>query len=53
MNVVENFPPSSPFDILCLSPPSMLFYVINTEPDVSIWQLISCFPTGDCGKIIH
>lgn len=46
MNVVEKFlppPSSSSFDILRWSPPSMLFYVINTEPDASIWQPIACF----------
>ena len=45
MVVVEYFLPSSScsFDILWWNLPSVLFYVINTEPDVSIWQTITCF----------
>lgn len=43
INVVENFLPSSSSDILQWRLHSVLFYVINTEPDVSIWQPIACF----------
>lgn len=43
MNVVEHFLPTPSSDILQWSPPSLLLYVINTEPDVSIWQPIACF----------
>lgn len=43
INVVENSLPSSSSDILQWRLHSVLFYVISTEPDVSIWQPIACF----------